>query len=87
MNGTCQWLDGEPKERNFCGAKAQPGSSYCPGHHRRCYKSEKDLRDFRTRVLGLLDEGLSHSDIARALDTTKGRISGISRRHWEGRYE
>lgn len=29
---TCTWLDGDPKERNFCGADSVPGLSYCPDH-------------------------------------------------------
>lgn len=33
----CQWLYGEPTERDFCGAPAKPGSSYCDEHHARCY--------------------------------------------------
>jgi hypothetical protein len=34
---TCQWLDGEPRDRNFCGEPSQPGSSYCAEHHARCW--------------------------------------------------
>lgn len=34
---TCQWLEGEPRERNFCGDATQPGSSYCATHHARCF--------------------------------------------------
>lgn len=34
---TCQWLEGDAKERNFCGEPTQAGSSYCPEHHAVCY--------------------------------------------------
>ena len=30
---TCQWLHGEPAERNFCGEPVKCGSSYCAEHH------------------------------------------------------
>jgi hypothetical protein len=30
---TCQYLAGEPRQRLFCGAPTQPGSSYCEHHH------------------------------------------------------
>lgn len=33
----CQWLEGEPRLRRFCGAACQEGSSYCPGHHTKAY--------------------------------------------------
>lgn len=36
---TCQWLEGEARDRNFCGAVVKSGSSYCPDHHARCYKA------------------------------------------------
>ena len=32
VNG-CQWLDGEPRERKFCGAPTVQGSSFCDHHH------------------------------------------------------
>jgi len=34
---TCQFIEGEPRDRNFCGKPVQPGSSYCPEHHARCW--------------------------------------------------
>lgn len=34
---TCQWIEGEPRLRQFCGQPCQEGSSYCPGHHTRVY--------------------------------------------------
>ena len=34
---TCQWLHGEPKDRMFCAAVVQQGSSYCPEHYARCW--------------------------------------------------
>lgn len=33
---TCQWLEGEPRDRNFCAAAAKRGSSYCEAHYKRC---------------------------------------------------
>lgn len=33
----CQWVHGEPVNRDFCGKPVQPGSVYCPEHHKRCY--------------------------------------------------
>lgn len=35
---TCQWIEGEPRERNFCGKPAKAGSSYCEEHHKRCWR-------------------------------------------------
>lgn len=29
---TCQWLDGEPRERRFCGEPAVKGQSWCAHH-------------------------------------------------------
>lgn len=34
---TCQWLEGEPAERDFCGKKSEPGISYCLEHGVVCY--------------------------------------------------
>ncbi len=34
---TCQWIEGEPRDRGFCGEPVQPGSSYCPKHHAICW--------------------------------------------------
>lgn len=34
---TCQWIEGEPRDREFCGEPARAGSSYCEAHHRRCW--------------------------------------------------
>ena len=34
---TCQWLHGEPRERNFCGERVKRGSSYCAEHHAVCW--------------------------------------------------
>lgn len=39
---TCQWLEGEPRDRNFCdqpvGLRANGlPSPYCPEHHARVY--------------------------------------------------
>lgn len=36
---TCQWIEGEPRDRQFCGAPTQSRSSYCPTHHARCYQA------------------------------------------------
>lgn len=36
---TCQWLHGDARERNFCGAEVKPGSSYCPRHHGRVFRT------------------------------------------------
>lgn len=35
---TCQWIEGEPSGRAFCGDPTKPGSSYCEAHHARCYR-------------------------------------------------
>jgi len=37
MTNKCQYLTGEPKQRNFCGKAVKPGSSYCSEHHKACY--------------------------------------------------
>ena len=44
IHQTCQWLEGEPKARNFCGDPVQPGSPYCPDHHAWCYVQERFSR-------------------------------------------
>ena len=31
----CQWLEGEPRERDFCGAPVIASASYCEAHYRR----------------------------------------------------
>ena len=38
VTGWCQWLEGEPKERNFCGARTNAGSSWCPDHYSRVFR-------------------------------------------------
>lgn len=42
---TCQWLEGEPKERNFCGDPSVPGKSYCARHAARCFLKNKESED------------------------------------------
>lgn len=36
----CRYPHGDPRAADFryCRAKPQPGSSYCPEHHARCYR-------------------------------------------------
>ena len=41
---SCQWLDGEPKLRQFCDAPVKQGSSYCPDHHARCWVKATETR-------------------------------------------
>lgn len=38
---TCQWLHGEPEQRDFCAAPVKADSSYCETHHARCYLKPK----------------------------------------------
>ncbi len=38
----CQWLDGEPRERAFCGNATLPESAYCAEHHGRVYNNGQD---------------------------------------------
>ncbi len=33
----CQWLEGDPRDRNFCNLPVKEDSSYCEEHHKRCY--------------------------------------------------
>lgn len=40
----CQWLDGEPRERQFCGAPRLEDSSYCEAHHARCWIKHEDYK-------------------------------------------
>ncbi|MGI9485453.1 MAG: GcrA family cell cycle regulator [Geminicoccaceae bacterium] len=40
----CQWLDGEPRERRFCGDPVREGSSFCDDHHQRCWIKHEDYR-------------------------------------------
>ena len=37
-SGTCQWLTGEPRLRQFCAEPCREGSPYCAAHHARCYQ-------------------------------------------------
>ena len=39
LHRTCQWIEGEPAgaSSRFCAAPVQRGSSYCAGHHARCW--------------------------------------------------
>lgn len=34
---TCQWVHGEPADRNFCGDPVHPGMPYCERHGRVAY--------------------------------------------------
>lgn len=34
---TCQWLEGEPRQRNFCGRPVVAASAWCGEHHARVY--------------------------------------------------
>lgn len=57
----CQWLHGEPTNRNFCGAPVRPGASYCEEHFARCYVAPEDRRaakQRRTRKPGRLSSGM-----------------------------
>lgn len=42
---TCQWIDGEPRQRVFCEAVVQEGSSYCEAHHGRCYRLTEEQKE------------------------------------------
>lgn len=42
---TCQWINGEPRDRSFCASPSKPGSSYCEQHHAVCYVKVKKLID------------------------------------------
>lgn len=44
--GECRFVVGDPKTGNyfFCGAPVKPDSSFCPGHHARCYVTAAELR-------------------------------------------
>lgn len=33
---TCQWLESDPADRNFCGQPSEPGVSYCATHRAIC---------------------------------------------------
>ena len=37
----CQWIDGEPTadDRCKCSRRVKTGSSYCPAHHKRAWRS------------------------------------------------
>lgn len=49
--GGCQWLHGEPTDRNFCGNPRQVSSPYCDHHHERCYMpAPKKKRKAEDRV-------------------------------------
>lgn len=38
--GTCQWLEGEPADRDFCGRPAFAQSDWCLEHYLRVYKTK-----------------------------------------------
>ena len=38
---SCRWIEGEPKDANYCGEPVKRGSSYCAEHHARCYYTPK----------------------------------------------
>lgn len=42
---TCQWMDGEPRERRFCGASSVDGSSWCARHKERVFRPAGEMRD------------------------------------------
>ncbi len=49
---SCRFIEGDPlKGGSFCGEDTKLGSSYCPTHHRRCWKKPDgppiDLETFR----------------------------------------
>lgn len=35
---TCRYIEGEARDLGFCEKPVQKGSSYCPEHHKLCYK-------------------------------------------------
>lgn len=41
----CQWIEGDPKQRQFCDDPTKHGSPYCDTHHAICYRSREDLRN------------------------------------------
>lgn len=43
----CHWPIGDTKapDFRFCGARTEPGRSYCPKHCRKAYTSLKDIRE------------------------------------------
>lgn len=48
----CQWLEGDPKDRNFCGRPVKKGAKYpwCEEHHARVYQkpTAKQVRAWRS---------------------------------------
>ena len=52
---TCRWLDGEPKELNWCGDAVKRGSSYCPAHYKRVYlpPQKREAGKFSLKRLGV----------------------------------
>ncbi|WP_044558689.1 hypothetical protein [Azospirillum sp. B4] len=54
---TCQFLEGEARERAFCGQPATAGLSYCADHAARCYLpaalSSRAMRDALRAAAGL----------------------------------
>lgn len=79
---TCQWIEGNPVDRDFCGADTKPRSSYCPEHHARCY-TDAAKNELKAKMIKLSGEGLSRSQIARELGLSKGRVSGVLYRNKE----
>lgn len=94
---TCQWLEGAPSDRNFCGKPALPRSSWCEEHHQVVFASppkkegdvtEEEFSDLDTTLSKLQDCDLSAWDQDFVDDMVKrvGRYEEetfISGKQWE----
>lgn len=49
---TCQWIEGEPEDRNFCNAPVAEHSSYCPEHHAVVWRDPDPAKSILVRRVG-----------------------------------
>jgi DNA-binding MarR family transcriptional regulator len=45
MPKACQWIEGEPRQRQFCGTDAVPGRPWCDGHLARVFARGGDAKE------------------------------------------
>lgn len=80
---SCQWLDGEPRDRKFCGADVEgPGRVYCAEHAARAYrKPSVDTSGLSRgeRVLAMAESHphLTYTQIAKAVNCHASYVSAV----------
>ena len=54
---SCKWLEGEPREFNYCGEPTKAGQSFCPAHRARVYEKPSKQRREQFRFKQLFGKG------------------------------